>query len=266
MSPEYILQDLVDHVLTITLNRPEKLNAVTEEGLRGLWEAITQADEDPETRAIVVTGAGRAFCAGADLGSFQAALEESKRLGRQVTSVDQEMLEQFAYTMSQLGTPIIAAINGPAMGIGFTFTLGCDIRIASEGATLGAVFLQRGLSPEFGSTFNLPRLIGIAKACELVFSARVVGAQEAKEIGLVNQVVPPEQLMPVSTGMAQTIAALPPLAMRYAKKNLYSGLQGGILDQLHMETLANRACRDTEDYHEGVMAFLEKRPAVFRGR
>ena len=142
MDPKSILIERQDHIFTITLNRPDKLNAFINDMLVEVREAVTGADADPETRTIIITGAGRAFSAGADLNAFKSALEESKRQGRQVTGVDQQLLAQFAVEMDRLSTPVIAAINGPAVGVGFTLPLACDIRIASERATLGGVFVR----------------------------------------------------------------------------------------------------------------------------
>lgn len=266
MSSKHILVERQDRIVTITLNRPDKLNAFVNDMVLQLRDAILEADRDPDTRVIILTGAGRAFSSGADVDAFRAAFEESKRVGYQVTSIDQQQLEGFAIRMRQVTKPILAAVNGAAVGFGFTLALACDIRIASEQARFGAIFLRVGLTPEFGGSYNLTRLVGIAKACELVFTARIVDAQEAKEIGLVNTVVPHDQLMAATLEMARSIAAMPPLAVRLAKGNLYNGLDAHLATQIHQELMANRICRDSQDYAEGVTAFLEKRPPVFRGR
>ena len=266
MSPKYLLVDRQDRIVVITLNRPEKRNAFLNDMVLDLRDAIAEADRDPEVRVIVITGAGSAFSSGADVDAFREAFEESQRVGHQVHAIDQEQLNQFGVAMRQITKPIIAAVNGPAVGLGFTLAIACDIRIASEQAAMGAIFLRVGLTPEFGSSYNLTRLVGIAKACELVFTARVVDAQEALQIGLVNQVVPHDQLMPRVSEMAGAIASMPPVALRLAKGNLYSGMDANLLSQMHEELMANRICRETKDYAEGIAAFLEKRPAVFTGR
>ena len=266
MSPKHVLLDQQDHVLTITLNRPERLNALINDMLIELRAAVIEGDSDPETRAIVITGSGRGFSAGADLNAFKEAMEESKRLGRVTESINPALLDNFAVRLAETSTPIIAAVNGPAIGFGLTLSIACDIRIASEAATFGAVFVKLGLTPEFGSTYNLVRLVGMGKATEMVFTARIIGAAEAKEMGLVNQVVPPEELMPTAMEMARTIAGFPPIAMGHAKRNLRSGMDSDLATQTHLEVMAQKLCRTTQDYEEGVNAFLGKRQPVFTGR
>ncbi len=266
MSPKYILVDRQDRIVVITLNRPDKRNAFVNDMVLELRDAIVEADRDPEVRVVALTGAGTAFSSGADVAAFRAAFEESQRLGHQVHAIDQEQLERFAVTLRQVTKPIIAAVNGPAVGLGFTLAIACDIRIASEKASLGAIFLRVGLTPEFGSSYNLTRLVGIAKACELVFTARVVDAEEARELGLLNRVVPHDRLMPEVLEMAGAIAAMPPVALGLAKGNLYNGMDAHLIPQIHQELMANRICRDTHDYAEGITAFLEKRQPVFTGQ
>ncbi len=265
-SPRYVLLDQDGHVLIITINRPDVLNAFHNDSFIALRDAVLAAEEDPDVRAIVLTGTGRAFSAGADVKAFKEAVEQTKAAGSHHASLDQDALEGFGVAMGRLSTPIIAAVNGPAMGLGFTVSVACDIRLGTENTRMGPVFLRMGLTPEFGSTYNLVRLIGLAKACEIVFNAKVLDAQEAKDIGLLNQVLPPEQLMPAALEMAKNIASFPPVAMRWAKRNLYSGANGDLATQARLEIAANRICRVTKDHEEAVNAFLEKRPAVFQGR
>jgi 2-(1,2-epoxy-1,2-dihydrophenyl)acetyl-CoA isomerase len=266
MSPQHITTEKKDGIFTLTLNRPAKRNAFVNEMMLETWEAVNAADADNEVRVIVITGAGDGFSSGADVDAFKAAYEESKRKGYQVAAIDQVQLERFAVAFRKLSVPLIAAVNGPAIGLGFTVAIACDIRIASEKAQFGAAFVRMGLTPEFGGSYNLPRLVGIAKACELVLQAKVIGAQEAREIGLVNQVVPHEQLMPRTLEMAQAIAALPPMAVRYSKRNMYKGLDSDLATAVHDEIMANRICRDSKDHGEGIAAFLEKRKPNYTGR
>ncbi|MDP2953065.1 MAG: enoyl-CoA hydratase-related protein, partial [Chloroflexota bacterium] len=167
--------------------------------------------------------------------------------------------------MRSVPKPIIAALNGPAVGFGLTFALGCDIRIASEKATLGAVFVRVGLPPEFGGTYNLARLAGVAKACELVFSGQIIDAQEGLKIGLVNQVVPAEKLKAVTYELATTIAEGPPLAIALAKKALYQSQHVDLATQIPFERYSVKVCRDSQDHMEGVRAFIEKRKPKFQG-
>jgi 2-(1,2-epoxy-1,2-dihydrophenyl)acetyl-CoA isomerase len=266
MSAKYIIEDRQDKVSLITLNRPDKLNAFNNDMVLETRDAILGADADPDVRAIVITGAGNMFSAGGDMAEFKAFREESKRKGYQVSPIDQHMLERFALSMGQLSKPIIAAINGAAVGLGLTIPLACDIRIASEKAKLGAVFLRVGLNPEFGSTFNLTRIVGFAKASELLFTAKMVDAQEALAIGLVNQVAPHEELLPAAMEMARVIASMPPMGVKLAKASLRNGVDNNLASQVRQESTAINVMRDTKDYEEGINAFFEKREPVFTGR
>jgi 2-(1,2-epoxy-1,2-dihydrophenyl)acetyl-CoA isomerase len=262
---ETILVARADGVATITLNRPERLNAYTHQMGKELVDAWKRLDEDPEVRVIVMTGAGRAFCAGADVKEFQQAVQgRGPGVGRE--RLVASPLQSTPMVVRNLVKPIIAAINGPAVGVGLTIALACDIRIASEEARLGAIFAQMGLIPEFGSTYNLTRLVGIAKACELVFTAKIVDAAEAKEIGMVNQVVPASALTDATAELANRIAQFPPVAIQLAKRLLYQGLDNDLPSQVQLETLGLALCFQTEDHAEAVKAFLEKRPPQFRGK
>jgi len=266
MSPQHILTEKKDGIFTLTFNRPAKRNAFVNEMLLETWEAVSAADVDPEVRVIVITGSGEGFSSGADVDAFKAAYDESKRKGYQVVAIDQVQLERIAVAFRNISAPTIAAVNGPAIGLGFTVAVACDIRIASEKAQFGPTFARMGLTPEFGGSYNLPRLVGIAKACELVLQAKVIGAQEAREIGLVNQVVPHEELMPKTMEMARAMADLPPMALGYSKRNMYKGLDSDLAAAVHDEIMANRVCRDSRDHGEGVAAFLEKRKPKYTGR
>ncbi len=266
MSPHHILIERHERTVVITLNRPERRNAFVNDMVLSTRDAVLAADADPEVRAIVITGKDPAFSSGADVDAFKQAFVDSKRLGHQVHSIDQEQLERFAVQMRQVTKPVIAAVNGAAVGLGFTLAIACDIRIASDQARMGAIFLRVGLTPEFGSSYNLTRLVGIARACELVFTARIVDAQESKEMGLVNKVVPHKDLMPATLEMARQICSLPPMAMKLAKGNLYAGMDANLIAQVHQELMANHLCRETRDYEEGITAFIEKRQALFTGR
>ncbi|MSQ24666.1 MAG: enoyl-CoA hydratase [Dehalococcoidia bacterium] len=265
MSPKYVLVETKDYITTLTLNRPEKRNAFTNEMFLEARDAFAAAEADAATRVLIVTGAGQAFSAGGDLEAFRQAAAETKRTGALVSPLDQAALEGWALAMRRMTKPTIAAVNGAAMGLGCTLPLACDMRIASERARLGLVFLEVGLNPEFGSSYYLPRLVGIAKACELVLSAKTVDAQEALAIGLVNEVVPHEELLPRARALAGRIASLPPLAVRWARTNLYAGLDGDLLNQVQREIMANRNCRLSKDYDEALAARQERRAPVFRG-
>jgi len=270
MSYHYITYESKDHIAVITINRPDIMNAVKPAVLEELHAATAAANKDLDVRVIVFTGAGRAFSAGADMDYLKESMAEVKAKGKafavEQAAAHDDVTASYANMLHLVSKPVIAAINGAAVGFGFTLALACDIRLASEKAQLGGVFLRVALTPEFGSTHNLVRLVGLAKACELVFTAKVVTAQEALQIGLVNQVLPHDQLLLATMEMARTIASLPPISMKFAKQNLINGVSGSFSAQVAAENAANRICRDTEDYAEGVNSFLEKRKAVFKGR
>ncbi len=252
-------------IATLTLNRPEKLNALNETMAAELLDAVTQVGQDDDVRVLIVTGAGRAFWAGADVKElFLKGIEQRKRGEESFDIID--WLERLCLQLRNLPKPTIAAINGHAVGIGVTLPLQCDIRIASEEAQFSMPFVRLGLIPEFGSTYALTRLVGIAKACELIFTGKFIGAKEAKEIGLVNNVVPTAELQKTTFELAKTIAQGAPLAMQMAKKGLYQGLDTDIQSQLRYESLAFRILLWSEDHDEGVRAFLDKRQPKFKGK
>ncbi|MBI4294747.1 MAG: enoyl-CoA hydratase/isomerase family protein [Chloroflexi bacterium] len=262
MDYKEIVLDKADGIATITLNRPDRLNVYTSQMGTELLDAFKTLDVDDGVRVVVITGAGRAFCAGADVNVFARAAEARKK-GDAHPPVNFRTMEEGPVLMRSMGKPIIASINGPAVGIGFTLALACDIRLAADVASLGAVFTRIGVSPEFGSTYFLPRLVGIARACELVFTARVISAAEAKEMGLVNRVVPAAELKAATMDMARSIAHNAPIAIRLSKKGLYQGLDADLATQVKTETSALSYCFGTEDHAEGIRAFLEKRPPRF---
>jgi len=266
MKYETIILEIKDQIATITLNRPEKMNAENNKMADELVDVFKAVDRMDDARVVVITGAGRAFCAGADLKErFLPRIEEKKK--GFIKDVTQEFSELGSLGLSYIRKPTIASINGPAVGVGCTLALGCDIRIASTEAKFGFPFVRVGLLPEFGSTYYLPRLIGIGKACELVFTGQTIDAQEAKEIGLVNQVVPHDQLKEVTYGMAGKILMMPPIAIQLSKRALYQGMRASDLaSHLQYETLALVHLLGTPDHEEGVKAFLEKREPVFKGR
>ena len=247
---------------TITFNRPDKLNSLTHQGFDEFIQALLEMDADSEVRVVIITGAGRAFSAGLDI---DEASKGPREFDLQAVPL-QGTLAWTAHIMRNLKKPIIAAINGSAVGAGFSIALASDIRIASEKAKLGASFLRVGLVPEIGSTYNLPRLTGIAKACELVFTGRIIDAQEAKEIGLVNEVVSENELRDATFKMATQIAEVAPIPLQLARKALYQGLDCDLPTQIQLEQLSQSTCFKSEDYKEGMKAFLEKRSPVFKGK
>jgi enoyl-CoA hydratase/carnithine racemase len=254
---ETILLERQNHIATITLNRPDKLNALTLEMADELHDALAAEDRDDETRVIVITGAGRAFCSGADLTPDRPA---------QPRSSTAPGLADAMFVALDIEKPIIASINGVAAGGGCTMTLSCDIRMASDQARFLLPFTKLSISAELGSTNLLPRLIGMGKATELILTSRMIDAQEAGEIGLVNHVVPADELDAATTEMAASIAALPPMAVRMNKRGLRLGATADVTSQRRYEELAAATLRQTEDAKEARAAFAEKRDPIFTGR
>jgi len=262
MSYATLLIEKKEQIGTITFNRPEKLNAFSQLGFREFIQALKEMDGDEGIRVVAITGSGRAFSAGLDIDEARQGPPET---GLQVMPL-QDTVAWIPHIMRNMGKPVIAAINGPAAGAGFTIALACDIRIASEDAKLGAGFVRVGLIPELGSSYTLPRLIGIAKACELIFTGKTIDANEAKALGLVNEVVPRDDLAAATAKMAAEIMKSAPMAVQLAKQALYQGLDSDLVTQLHFEQLGQSACFKSEDFKEAITAFSEKRKPSFKGK
>jgi len=266
MSYTTILFEKKENVITITLNRPNKMNASNDEMAAELLKCFQDIEADKEAHAVVITGAGKAFCAGADLRERFLPKIEKRKQGA-LKGATGEFSELGALALSRIRKVTIAAVNGVATGVGCSLALGCDIRIASASAKFGFPFLRVGILPEFGSTYNLPRLVGIGKACELVFTGQTIEAEEAKEIGLVNKVVPGEKLMEEAYAMARKIGQMAPIALEVSKRVLYQGLRApDLAAHLQYESLALVHLFGTEDHEEGVRSLLEKREPIFKGR
>jgi enoyl-CoA hydratase/carnithine racemase len=276
MAYETILYDVADQILTITLNRPEKLNAFTATMQRELIDAFARADADDGVRAIIVTGAGRGFCAGADLSSGADTFDRDARRGPvkrhpdgRVDYSDSLVRDgggQVTLRIFKSLKPVIAAVNGPAVGIGVTMQLAMDIRIASEAARFGFVFSQRGIVPEAASSWFLPRIVGISQALEWCYTGRVFPAQEALAGRLVSRVVPPDELLPTARALAREIAEkTAPVSIALIRQMMWRML--GADDPMEAHKIDSRgiyARGRSEDVKEGVVAFLEKRPAQFK--
>jgi len=261
MDYQTIVLEKKNGIATITLNRPEKLNALSPQMFAELVHAFRKVSQDDETRVLVITGAGRGFCSGADLAPQTA---EGKIEIEGISPGD--FPREAPLILSGMKKPVIAAINGVAVGGGLTLTLSCDIRIASDTARFSIPLTRMGFTFELGSSYFLSRIIGIGKACELVFTGRMIDANEAREIGLVNQVVPADQLIEITHEMASNIAKAVPLAQEISKVGLYQGLDADLPTQLRWEVLSNGHLGGTEDRKEAIQAFMEKRDPVFKGR
>jgi enoyl-CoA hydratase/carnithine racemase len=257
-----------ESIATITLNRPERLNSLTAAMVQELISAIDEIKHDPEMRVLVLTGAGRAFCAGEDVkerpGDSEEVRSQQTPLGKLARGP--ASLMQFADTFRGMLKPTIASVNGFAVGQGLSIALSCDIRIASEEAQLGAIWTRRGIPPESAGAYLLTQLVGPAKACELIFAGQMIDAQEAKEIGLVNQVAPADQLQSATHELARKIADGPPVAIGISKMLIYQALETSLAVHGRLEFFGQDYSFNTEDREEGIQSFLENRPARFRGR
>ncbi len=222
MDYQDILFDLEDGIATITLNRPEKLNAYTTEMGEEFTHAFREVQRDPEVRAIVMTGAGKAFCAGADLEHLKAH-EQGKNVSKGPRLGEEDFLRKLPLEICESNKPVLAAINGHAVGVGMTMVMPCDIRIVAEEAKLGFIFGRLGILPGLGTTHLLPRLVGMAKAQELVLTAGKIKGPEAAEIGLVNRCVPAADVLATTQAMARAMAEVDPIVLRHAKAALYYG-------------------------------------------
>ncbi len=266
MTYETITLEKHDGVATITLNRPQRLNAWTPRMGAELTEAFRDVDRDASLRVAIFTGAGRAFCAGADMEFFAGQIAAGGGTNTEAAAGGPARVEEFPTLMRCLSKPIIAAINGYALGVGCTMTLLCDIRIAAEEAKLGFLFPRLGVMAELGSTFLLPRLIGLGRACELMFTGKQYTAAECEHAGLVNRVVPGADLLAAAKQMAQEICQCAPLSIQLTRQALYQGLHETFEAQVRYEGFTLDYLYRTRDHAEAVRAFKEKRPPVFEGR
>jgi 2-(1,2-epoxy-1,2-dihydrophenyl)acetyl-CoA isomerase len=264
MSYESLIYESKDHVATLTLNRPERLNALGGTLREDLFDGLTRAIDDADVRAIVITGAGKGFCAGGDVKAMQDANEAGRT--RPLTERVAPSRDRTVLLMRDSPKPIIAAVNGAAAGAGMNLALACDIRLASSTAKFSQAFVRRGLHPDWGGTYFLPRVVGMAKACEMIFTGQIVDADEALRLGIVTAVHPPERLLAATYELAAKIAQGPPIAIRLARRALYHNLEADLRSALEFETFAQNICTDTDDSREGIRAFVEKREPKFSGR
>ena len=266
--PEYadLLYEIDANVATITLNRPDRLNAISGPMLESLSRALRDSDRDRDVRVIVITGAGRGFCAGLDLKDLTAGTGIGSNGASDLATARFDLANSPPVVLHTTDKPVICAINGPAAGYGMDLALGADIRIASSEAKLAAVFTKRGILPESGGAWLLPRLVGWAKAAEIAFAGRTLSAQEAMEVGLVSHVVEPDELIPVTRELAAEIAANAPLAVQATKRMMRLGLEETFEANVHHVFLQLLPLFGSRDFKEGVQAFIEKRQPQFQGR
>jgi enoyl-CoA hydratase/carnithine racemase len=258
-----ILEAKHDGIATLVMNRPDRLNALNNELAMAINDALGRIAEDDAVRVVVITGAGRAFCAGGDLG----ALGKGRQTG--ATHELEPLLRagmQMVLKMRTMPQPVIAAVNGAAAGAGMNIALAADIRIAAEESTFGQNFAKVGLFPDYGGTFFLPQLVGVSKAAELFYTGDMIDAKTALALGLVNQVVPAAQLEAAVKTLAQKIAQGPSLPIRAAKKALFASEEKELSKALDNEVREQIRCYLSDDCNEGIRAFFDKRPPEFQGK
>ena len=274
---EQILYDVADGVATVTLNRPDKLNAWTAQMEKEVQAAMARAEADDQVRVVVLTGAGRGFCAGADLqdlakvasASSPADLErvlKDRFAGRQRADARPDFQKAYSY-FAAVGKPILGAINGSAVGLGLVIALYCDLRFASDQARFGTAFSRRGLIAEHGISWMLPRLVGVSHALDLLFSARLIDASEALRMGLVNRVLPQAELMDGVRAYARELATMvSPRSLRVMKKQVYEALFQTLAEATDVANVEMMKSFGSADFREGVAHFVEKRPPAFTGK
>ena len=258
MTLEQILIERANGIGTLTLNRPDKLNAFAGRMRQEIVEGLQELDRDPAVRVIVVTGAGRAFSAGGDV-AYMAELVERRDVESMAALVDAG--RHVVTTIRQSSKPVIASVNGVAAGGGANLALACDLRIASDRASLGQTFNRIGLHPDWGGTYFLPRLVGPSKALELFWMADLIDAHECARLGLFNRVVPHSTLAGATHSFAQALAQKPALAISLAKRAVYESLDKTLSEMLDYELEAQMRCFESGDASEGIRAFTEKRAA-----
>lgn len=260
METKYILYDKTEGVATITINRPEALNALNKDVIREILGALKDAETDEAVHVIVITGAGeKSFCAGADLSQMKG-----------MTPLKARELSDMGYMLCHaiefLGKPVIAAINGYALGGGLEMAMACDLRVASDKARIGQTEVNVGLIPGWGGTQRLPRLVGKTVAKEMIYTGKMIDAQTALQIGLINKVFPADQFAAAAKEYTKELASKPPVAVKVSKALIDKGLESSLDAGLALEREGFGIIASTEDLQEGVNAFFEKRKPNFRGR
>lgn len=265
-ADDEVLYDVADHVATITLNRPARMNTISRDMLNQLTDRLLEADADKGVRCVILTGTGRAFCAGLDLTEVTGEKKEGAISDPSRNPVTLDLKHTPPTALYNMETPTICALNGSAAGYGMDTALGCDIRIMAAGAKMAAAFTKRGIVPESGGTWFLPRLVGWAKAAELIFTGRTLSADQCVAMGLANQVVPDAELAGAARAMALEIAGNAPLAVQAAKRMMRIGMDETFNDHVHHVFLQLLPLLKTADAREGMLSFMEKRAPKFEGR
>jgi enoyl-CoA hydratase len=256
-------------IAILTLSDPERRNAMSEAMGQAFSEEIARLGAEPDLRALVLTGAGEAFCAGGDLGMIEARARqgaERPRLARREIRDGMRGFYGLFLAVRDLPCPTLAAINGHAIGAGLCVALACDLRVASRDAKLGLNFTRLGLHPGMGASWTLPRLIGPARAAELLFTGRLISGAEAAEIGMVNRACAPERVLPECLELAREVAEAAPIAVAGVKRALARSAAAGLDDQLQFEASEQALCFESRDVHEGLAAARERRRPRFEGR
>lgn len=261
-----VLYEVSEGIATLTLNRPDRLNTISGPMLNQLTQLLIKANEDPEVRVVLLTGTGRAFCAGLDLVDATQGSGIGSDRSTQAVSVNLDLRNTPPTVLFAMDKPTICALNGSAAGYGMDTALGCDIRIMAESAKMAAAFSKRGIVPESGGTWILPRLLGWSKAAELIFTGRTLNARDSLAMGLCNEVVPDGEVQSRARAIAVEIASNAPLAVQSAKRLMRMGLNETFNDHVHHVYLQLLTLFRTQDFREGMVSFLEKRPADFKGR
>lgn len=263
MKSKDLLLEKQGRVAVLTLNRPDKMNAINADMRTHFPLALQEVQDDDSIRALIITGAGRGFCSGADVAAqaAKAAAPQPEASRSTVLKLVGELMLGF----EKINKPVIGAINGIAAGIGLTLTLACDIRLASSNARFSAIWVKRGLIADGGATLLLPLVVGMERALELSFTGDIIDASEAERIGLVSRVVPHEELMNRAIALAEKIANGPPIAVELVKRLMWENIRNRLREQLLLETYAQNLCRTTQDQKEAVQAFMEKREPQFKG-
>lgn len=257
-----LLYEVKDRVATLTLNRPDKLNAFTGPMIERWAWALSEAQRDPDVNVVVVTGAGKAFCSGGDV----ARMGQGEPTPLDHKNMLWEHIHRVPKALEQMDKPVIAMVNGVAVGAGMGMAVMCDLRIASDAARFSTGYVRVGLVPGDGDTYFLPRLVGSAKALELLWTADFIEAPEAERLGIVNRVVPADRLAEETFALARKIADGPQVPIRMIKRLVYQSLRLDLRTHLDLVSSHMAVVRDTEDHKEGVQAFKEKRPPKFKGR